>query len=144
MSSILRKYSQIPPRVKYLSVASAATAVDAGATNLVSGFSLAPGEHIELSSIATNADVAVAAGYAVIAAGDYVDGALYKDMGRQITIYDPVDHKHLAVFRQVQMVDGVGTEGVGVEGVNPESYYANLYLKVWSADGMGVVVVRTG
>lgn len=140
MSSLLRLYSQIPVREKFLLVAG--TPVTSGVPSAVSGFTLTAGEHINLSSISTNADIAVASGYTIYQG--LVAGDLYKDMGRQITIFDPATHNHLAVFRQVQAVKGADTEGVDVEGTVPESYYANIYLKVWSADGAGVVVVRTG
>ena len=115
MTSILRTFSQIPVREKYLLV-TAAPAVISGDPSQVSAFTLTPGAFISVTSVATDADIDVpATGYDSTIADNLTNGALYKDLGRQITIYDPADHKHLAVFRQVQTVDGIGSEGVDVE-----------------------------
>jgi hypothetical protein len=94
-----------------------------------------------MSSVATEVDI-VDLSPTVVTAD--ISGFYFKDLGRQVTVYDPATHKHLAVFRQVQRVQGVGSEGVGLSGLVPESYFANIYMKVWAADGNGVVVVRTG
>jgi hypothetical protein len=137
MSSVLRSFSQIPVRAKYLLATSLPT-VDVGTVSQVSGFTLDAGEFINVSSVATEAHISDNDSYAIY---DISAGSYYKDLGRQITVYHPDDHRHLAVFRQVQLVDGIGSEGLG--GSAPE-WDANIYLKVWGADGKGVVVVRTG
>jgi hypothetical protein len=145
MSSVTRKFSQIPVRVKYLLGLPGASASTSSVPSDNSAFTLSPGAHLDLGSIATNADISgtgVALGFA-----SYTDlsGALFKDMGRQLVIYDPATAEHIAVFRQVQRVQGATTEGVGVSApTTPETYLANIYVKVWSADGTDVVVVRTG
>ena len=144
MSSVLRTFSQIPVRAKYLMVAAASAAVSGVdiCANQVSAFTLAPGAFLTVTSVATVAeveDVAVT-GYAIVTDISGTNGALYKDLGRQITIYDPADHAHLAVFRQVQAIDGIETEGVCAAA----DRCAQTFVKVWGADGLGVVVVRTG
>jgi hypothetical protein len=62
-------------------------------------------------------------------------------MGRQITIYDDTTSAHVAIYREVQVVNGADTEGVG--GSSP-AWGSNYFVKVWSANGLGVAVVRTG
>ena len=142
MSSVLRTFSQIPVRAKYLLVAASTggNAVITGDASQVSAFTLAAGAFLTVTSVATVADVSDGAGYAIVTDISGSNGALYKDLGRQITIYDPADHAHLAVFRQVQVIDGIETEGVCAAA----DYCAQTFVKVWGADGLGVVVVRTG
>jgi hypothetical protein len=142
MSSVLRTFSQIPVRAKYLLVAASTggNAVITGDASQVSAFTLAAGAFLTVTSVATVADVSDGAGYAIVTDISGSNGILYKDLGRQITIYDPADHAHLAVFRQVQAIDGAETEGV----CNAADYCAQTFVKVWGADGLGVVVVRTG
>jgi hypothetical protein len=144
MSSVIRKFSQIPVRTKYLLVVG--DAVTTGTVSEVSAFTVAPGSFnpllgtYRLTSTATEAEVEGAPEYEAV---DLSGGALYKDLGRQITIYDDAAGsygRHLAVFRQVQKVEGAETEGV----CDSANYCANIFVKVWSADGTGVVVVRTG
>ena len=139
MTSVLRTFSQIPVREKYLLAvidSSGGNTDNVFATN-VEAFSITSGAYIDITSVATEADISNAAGVAVY---NITAGWLFKDLGRQITVYDPADHKHLAVYRQVQYVSGGETEGV----CNAANYCANIFVKVWSADGAGVVVVRTG
>ena len=135
---MLRAYSQIPVRAKYLLAVADASG---GSTDDVIGenvkaFSTAPGEYMGIGAISTIEDISAAADVAVydISAGD-----LFKDLGRQTTVYG-ADHSHLAVFRQVQKVEGAGTEGVCAAA----DRCATIYVKVWSANGNGVVVARTG
>jgi len=65
-------------------------------------------------------------------------GSLLKDLGRQIVVYSDATpgSLHTAVYRQVLLVDGQTSEGV--------SSQAPFYVKVFSAAGTGVGVVRTG
>lgn len=135
---MLRTYSQIPVRAKYLL---AVTDASGGDTDDIIGsnvkaFATNPGEYAFIGAISTIEDISAAAGVAVydISAGD-----MFKDLGRQTTVYGD-DHAHLAVFRQVQKVEGANTEGVCAS----TNYCANIFVKVWSADGNGVVVARTG
>lgn len=69
-------------------------------------------------------------------------GKLLKDMGRSMTIVD-ASGKHLALFREVQRVNGSDTEGVGPAGVD-DAAYGTFFIKTWSADGNGVIVARLG
>jgi hypothetical protein len=141
MSSVLKSYSQIPVRAKYLiGIAAAAAEGEGVGANGVSAFSLAPGEHVNVESLAVAAAVEDAAGYSeAVTVGA---GKLFKDMGRQITVLGTDDATHIAVYRQVQVVDGPTTEGVG--GGDANGFNANIYLRVWAADGLNVVVARTG
>ncbi len=140
MTSVLRTYSQIPVRTKYLLAVDDASGGGEVSPSDHAAFTLAAGEFLNLSSIAENADVAAATGFA-----DYAltKGMLFKDMGRQITIFDNgvAGAPHLAIFRQVQVVNGAGSEGV-VDSA--PAFGANIYVKVWAADGNNVAVVRTG
>jgi hypothetical protein len=139
MSSVLKSYSQIPVRVKYL----IAVADDDGAkigvgADGVSAFTLDPGTFLSLGSIATESVVEALpdnSQYTLEA------GNLFKDLGRQITILDADNATHLAVYRQVQLVSGAGSEGVADDA---PSYEANIFVRVWAADGKNVVVARTG
>lgn len=139
MTSVLRAYSQIPVRAKYLLAVSDLSGSIGAEPSDKGAFTLPAGEFLTLTSIAENADIS-GAGYAGF---DISSGMLFKDMGRQITIFDRSVQgiPHLAVFRQVQLVNGSGSEGV--EDAAP-AFGANIFVKVWAADGQNVVVVRTG
>jgi hypothetical protein len=137
MSSVLRAYAQIPARAKYF-LYDSGSAVSDESVPTTSIFSLNPGAYAELTSMATAAEVNDAPGFN----SDFTPAQnLLKDMGRQITIYDPNTSAHLAVYREVQVVDGIGSEGVGGTA---NAWQSNIFVKVWSADGQGVVVMRTG
>lgn len=135
MASALRSYAQIPARVKYFLWGVGDLEFDEPVPT-TSIFTLSVGDYAELTSMAT-ADAVNDVANTDIDLG----ASLLKDMGRQITIYDPTSNLHLAVYREVQIVNGIGSEGVG--GSNPE-WQSNYFVKVWSADGLGVNVVRTG
>jgi hypothetical protein len=63
----------------------------------------------------------------------------YRDMGKRVTIVDPVTGADVEKYVQVQIVSGSGSEGV------PASYGARLFVRTWSAAGASVVAVaRTG
>jgi hypothetical protein len=70
-------------------------------------------------------------------------GELFKDMGRQVTVYDDTlpGSPHIATYRECQKVDGFQTEGVPT---NEAGYRASLWIRVWAADGTGVFVTRLG
>jgi hypothetical protein len=61
-------------------------------------------------------------------------GNLFRDMGKTVT---RVNAAGLAIerYRLVQRVNNASAEGV---------QNATVYIKVWSADGAGVVVARSG
>lgn len=64
-------------------------------------------------------------------------------MGREIVIVN-ADCRRVALFREVQRVSGATTEGVGGLVDPADGAYGCFFVKVWSADGQGVYVVRTG
>jgi hypothetical protein len=137
MSSILRGITQTPARSRYFLAIEAYVptepegAVDAGdsAVTFQNGGS-PPGEFIVEGTITIN--------YVGFAAE-----ALLKDLGRGFTVVD-TSNRHIARYRYVQRVNGSATEGVG-DRVDPlDDAFGCFYVKVWSADGQGVFVVRTG
>jgi hypothetical protein len=137
MSSTLRAYAQIPTRAKYFLWGAGDQEINEDVP-ITSIFRIDPGAYADLTSMATAAAVNDAPGWN----SDFTPAqAVLKDMGRQITIYDASTGAHLAVYREVQVVDGIGSEGVGASG---PAWQSNIFVKVWSADGNGVNVVRTG
>lgn len=137
MSSALRFKSQIPSNVRYLLSFESTSIRDVSASVGVA-FIVPPGtfgssDLIDDFTIGTDYDSA---------AYDLLSGQLYKDMGRQLIILEPAGTQHLALYRQVQLVNGPTTEGVSGDATN--GYNTNIYIKTWSADGAGVFVTRTG
>ena len=138
MSSARRAPSQIGVRVKYLIGINGSVNEDASgvAINGVPAIILPEGTYP--GAVATAAEVEGIADY-----DNYIPpsaGDLYKDMGRSITVVD-ADGNHLALYRNVQIVSGPGSEGVPD---NSPSYDANIYLRIWAADGLNVLVARLG
>lgn len=72
-------------------------------------------------------------------------GALLKDLGREVNVIG-ADGNRLSKYRQVQIVNGTGSEGVGGTAgtAAPDPWNSNLFVRVWAADGNSVNVVRTG
>jgi hypothetical protein len=142
MTSVMSSFSQIPVRTKYfLGLSGGESSASLASQN--AAFTLTPGAFLDVTSMATDADISGAG----LNFTPYVElsGNTFKDLGRQIVIYDPATAEHIAVFRQVQRINGSASEGVGVSfPTTPETYLANIYVKVWAADGSGVAVVRTG
>ncbi len=64
-----------------------------------------------------------------IAAGD-----LYRDMGKTVTRVN-ASGQAIERYRLAQLVNNAAAEGV---------QNATVYIKVWAADGAGVVVARSG
>lgn len=136
MSSTLRNFSQIPVRTKYFLTVSAFTQgqvtanppnYDDPAIYFVNGY---PGPII-------NENDMLSVTYPL-----FGTGKLLKDLGRQVTIVNDAG-AHVAVYCEVQRVNGAGTEGVGPQ-VTPDGPYGTFFIKVWSADGSNVLVARTG
>jgi hypothetical protein len=148
MSSVTKSFSQIPVQTKFLTcfkdISGAETAGAGAGADGYAAFTLDSGEFLNITSIATQTDVEAAAGFAVRGGGANVNqltaGELFKDMGRQITVLAADDATHLALYRQVQLVSGATTEGVA----NDADYSANIYIRVWAADGQNVRVARLG
>jgi hypothetical protein len=136
MTSVLRSPSQIGVRVKYLiGVRSVSDGEGVGAGG-VAAFELSSGAFIDVTSVATAAEVAAADGFGGL---DVTAGTLYRDMGRSITVVD-ADGSHIALYRNVQRVSGSTTEGVPGDA----DYSANIYVRVWADDGLRVAVARLG
>lgn len=135
MSSIIRRIPQTPARVKYFLATQDYEAppspgyVDPGDSTLVfiDGY---PGFIVEEESVSAN--------YVSFLAGD-----LLKDLGREVVTVNSSGQR-TARYREVQRVNGPTSEGVG-DKVDPlDGDYGCFFVKVWSADGDGVYVVRTG
>jgi hypothetical protein len=135
MASVLRRHDMIMPQVRYFLTTDAYVApgspgvADVGDSTLVfiDGY---PGSIIEEGSVVAN----------------YVSfdaNVLLKDLGRSVTITN-ADGAHIARYRQVQRVNGPTTEGVGPTVDPYDGPYGCFYVKVWAADGQGVLVARTG
>lgn len=159
MSSTLRHFSLIPARTKYL------LGVTSGNSNLSgppsssylgnSGASVVriPSSIIDIvGSVATISEVEaarIATGASPFAFAPWFNdtgaliGKLFKDLGRSLTIYDSTldGDLHITTYRECQYINGPTTEGV------PQSeptYGGNYWVRIWSADGIGVAVARTG
>jgi hypothetical protein len=145
MSSVLRHVAQIPSRVKFFVVVD-----ESGASSEVPAspaFALAAGDYATIGSMVSQtrfADLSDASLITVTLSPSIVTGNLLKDMGRQITIYNAniAGHPHVAVYREVQIVNGLDTEGVS--GTAATGWNSTIFVKVWAADGQNVNVVRTG
>jgi hypothetical protein len=127
MSSATSSYAQIAGRTKFF---------------LVLGIPDSSGNLQDISGYIVNGLQSVTTLDPAIAANndgtvdDVSIGSLLKDLGRQIVVYSLPGSPHTAVYRQVLLVDGATTEGIGSQ--------APFYVKVFSAAGTGVGVVRTG
>lgn len=73
----------------------------------------------------------------------FTQGDLLKDLGREVLLVSATG-VHEALYREVQRVNGAATEGVGGIVDPADGPYGTFFVKVWSADGQGVKVLRTG
>lgn len=139
MSSAGRHFSQIEPRVRYfIGIAAGVETEGNPVSNNNSAFYLTS-DNTYPGATALAADLDPIADNVGITGN--ILGTLYKDMGRSITIVDSTG-KHLALYRNVQIVSGANTEGVGGSTTR---YLANYYVLVWSAeDPDRVAVARVG
>jgi hypothetical protein len=63
----------------------------------------------------------------------------YRDMGKRVTVVNPITGIEVERYSQVQLVNGPISEGV------PASYGATIFVLTWSANGATVVnVARVG
>ncbi len=127
MSSVTRSLSQISVRSKFL--IAIAEDVSGATASGCSAISLDAYWPVEIGTVASAADVDVA-GTKV----DYVTGALFRDLGRQIMIVDAMG-AHVALYREALPQGNVATEGVSA---------APVWLRVWAANGDAVRVARLG
>lgn len=143
--SAIRSIAQIPASIKYLEAVIASSSFDSDVLSEYPAFSLDNDTTIAdigaEGSIVDAADINLATVSAVTFGDEntYSVGTLFKDLGRQLLIKNAAG-THLALFRQVQLVQGAETEGVG--GSAPS--WNCLYVKVWSGAGTNICVVRTG
>jgi hypothetical protein len=138
MSSTLRTVAQIPARIKYLvALQTTGDASDNILSDKCYAFTCPEGTFTE--SLITNT-AAAAISLSDITEYDLTTGQLFKDLGRQVVIYDAATDAHLVIYRQVQLVNDDAT---GCEGV-PADYPVAHYVRVWAASGAGVRVARTG
>ena len=157
MSSTIRRFSQIPVRTKYLLGVIKGAAGTGSGGNLfgIGGASVirvTNGAFTSIGPVATITDISdalIATGasasavFTDISGTQYLGGKLFKDLGRQLTVYDDTlpGSLHIATYRECQLVSGGAVEGV------PEDtplYGADYYVRVWAADGSGVSIARTG
>lgn len=59
----------------------------------------------------------------------------YRDMGKRVTVVDPITGIDVEKYAQVQIVNGSTSEGV------PAVYGTRLFVRTWSASGGSVVTV---
>lgn len=130
----MRTFSQIPVRTKYFLTLEAyvpnpptGVSYDDPAIVFPNGY---PGAILEDGALG------------VVEYPGFDAGVLLKDLGRQVVIVD-ASANHLAVYREVQRVNGPATEGVGAP-VGVDGPYGTFFVKVWAADGSNVLVARTG
>jgi hypothetical protein len=111
MTSVLRQYSQIDPRVRFFYTVADSSGYTFGATLPTSGTVA----YTDMSGAATQ-PVAI------------TNGFLLKDLGREVRVYDSTieGSPHLAIFRQVQPVANSATEGV---------QSAPFWIITWLASG---------
>jgi hypothetical protein len=123
MTSVLRRYSLIEPRIKYLTVITDC-----------SGYTLNSGS---ISNPLMDYPSFAAAYTQTI---DFPAASLVQDLGRAITVYDPTipGSPHIALLRQVMLVNGPGIEGIN----------SNIaYICTWADGGPDIeacVLARTG
>ncbi len=126
MSSGSREYSQLDPRTKYFIALTdiSGVAINAGYT---------------IGALMTEAEFSAATSLQPFA--QVTTGGLLLDLGRSVTIYDPVTSAHKQLWRAVQLVSGVGTEGVSGSYANG---FNSFYIMTWSETGFAHRVARTG
>lgn len=135
MSSVLRSHDLIPPQIRFFLATESYDPpeptgfIDPGdsAITFPNGY---PGTIVVEESMTVN--------YVA-----FSQGALLRDLGRTVVVVDSAN-RHIALYREVQRVNGASTEGVGGPVDPLDSAYGCFFVKVWSADGQGVYVVRTG
>jgi len=100
MTSVLRRYAQIEPRIQYFQPLTADT---------IPGWTFL-GTGLPSSVMTVSAFEATFEPVASLFVGNY----LLKDLGRQITVYNSnvTGSPHVAVFRQVMQVNGPNREGI--------------------------------
>jgi len=124
MSSVQSAFAQVGPREKYLVVTILAA-------------SLATGQAVTVKPTFTVSSSMTATEWAAATTGATpVAAALYRDVGKTVTVYNPTTNLAVEKFVAAQLVSGAATEGISA---------APIYLRVWAADPLKLVAVsRTG
>jgi hypothetical protein len=143
MTSVLASYRQIPARNKFFVVVVAGGGSQSANPSDWQAFmdSSSNGIPTSLDRVVTDAQLSPYVDLLVLS-----QNSLLKDLGREIHIYDDAladatltsNWTKLAIFRNVQLQNGATSEGAS--GDDADSFW----VKVWSADGTGVIVARTG
>lgn len=151
MSSVLSAYGQLPTQSKYFIATNTNSAAVSTSTipsdpsiaafslgALLGPIALGPGD-VTIDTVIT-----ATSGYTT---EQITQGTLFRDLGRKVVICDQLGAgaTQLAIYRQMQQVNGPLTEGN--PGPNGLGTYPTIYVKVWSADGSdpdSVCVARTG
>ncbi len=103
MTSVLRRYAQLDPRTQYFYTAGTNGYVDSSSNS------------ITVSSLMTINDLSASFVSAIV-----LPAGLLKDLGRSITVYDPANNNaHIAIFRQVMVVNGKNVEGISGIPISP-------------------------
>ena len=149
MTSVLRRYDQIPPRVRYL-LCIGEPRFDVSenfSSGGVTAFTVPQGTFGPIDQIADGPILPLATLYPLNI------GDLFRDLGRSVYVYEPsppgstqigAGSLQVAIFRQVMKIE---ESGYNSEGVSPSMLMMSgpsLYVKVWASLGNGVVVTRTG
>ena len=134
MSSVLRRFAQIPARIPYFVVVGN---IDSEGYTLSQAPILDLSGATTLSGLNTFVNIDEMATYFTDVTDESLEGKLLKDLGQEIIIVDD-DGNHVARYRNVLRVNGASTEGIATVGG------ANLLVRVWAADGTNVIVARTG
>jgi hypothetical protein len=128
MTSVLRRYAQMDPRTQYFFVLSSPVPCYVNEST-----------SINTSQLMTITDVSNAFLATTPQLPDYTTGNLLKDMGRQITVYDPTiaGSPHIAIFRQVMLVNGFNVEGIPNSNNQPPPFVPTnsfAYICTWVDD----------
>lgn len=115
MTSLLAYPAQINARYMYLKSIGSATEYTATRT---------------VNSVMTTTEWAAAT---TSAAG--TSNVQYRDMGKRVTVVNPITGIEVERFSQVQLVNGSTSEGV------PASYGTTVFVRTWSANGATIVTV---
>lgn len=125
MTSVLRRYAQLEPRTKYFALLSDCSGYTLN-SNAISGPLMDVSSFVATYTNTINFLTPLS--------------NLLLDLGRSITVYNPAipGSPHIAVFRQVMLVNGPGIEGISG---------TKAYICTWS-DGNttyeAATVARTG
>jgi hypothetical protein len=139
MSSVTSSRAQISGRIKFfLGIDN-----DTDPTDLADApaFTLAATTVIPTSTVSrAKLNLGTSAGGFGATVATVAVNALYKDLGRQVVVFDDTvaGNPHTEVFREVTRMNGATTEGISAVPA------PMLFVKVYSSAGANVAVVRTG